>query len=138
MDKSLIIILSISLVLLILLAVHHYIFSIYELTYQQNTTKLFADEQSILIIEAIPVNALGKKAPFRNANTKFEIREGSDLVDVLINDYESGIIKIRAKSRTGKVVIHSKSQFSLLPTSFEILIEPNLALVTNLKSSLVE
>jgi hypothetical protein len=131
MDKSVIILLSVSGALLLLLAVHHYIFSIYELTYQQNTSRLFADEQSILEIYAIPVNALGMKAPFRNANTKYEIREGKDLVDVLINDYKSGKLKLRAKNRTGKVVIYSKSQFSLLPTSFEIVIEPNLALITN-------
>jgi len=131
MDKSVIILIAVSLGLLLLLAIHHYIFSIYEVTFEQSSSKLFADDQSTFIINAIPVNALGMRAPFRKSNTKYEIREGIELVDVLINDYESGRLKLRARSKTGKVIIYAKSEYSLLPTSFEIIIEPNFAMRVN-------
>lgn len=127
MDKSVIIVISISITALILLAGHHYIFSIYELTYNHPPLKLFADGQSTLTIEAIPVNSLGMKAPLRDANTTFEIVEGSELVEVILNDFKSGVIQIKAKNNPGKVIIKGSSAFSMLPSSFEITIEPNYA-----------
>ena len=36
-----------------------------------------------MIIEVIPINALGKKALFRNSSATFEIVEGIELIEII-------------------------------------------------------
>ena len=52
---------------------YHYIFSIYEITYKITPDKLYADNNSTLIIEAVPINSLGWKAPLRKTYSEFRI-----------------------------------------------------------------
>jgi len=104
-----------------------YIFGIYEVNFETHPERLYADNQSTLQIKAVPLNSLVWKSPFRNAPIEFEIKEGNELIDVLTYDKEKGVFVIKAKERAGKVVISAKSRFSLLPTEFEIIIEPNAA-----------
>lgn len=118
---------AIVLICLFALLAHQYIFSIYEVEYKINSRALYLNSDSKIIIEAIPVNSFGFRAPFRNSYTKFSIIQGKDLIEVEENNYEKGTLIINAKTETGIVVIRVKSRFSLLPTEFEIKILPNLA-----------
>ena len=104
-----------------------YVFNIYEVEYDVNPKGLYADNQSTLTIKTIPLNGFGWKAPLRSAPAEFEVREGAELIDIIKTDNENGIITIRAKDKPGKVSIYVKSKFSLLPTVFDIMIEPNAA-----------
>ena len=104
-----------------------YVFNIYEITYSVNPSSLYSDNESIVIISAEPVNAFGWKIPFRNSYAEFNIKEGKDLVDVLLEDNRKGILKLKAKNKTGTVVVLIKSKYALLPSSIEIQIYPNAA-----------
>ena len=109
------------------LLAHQYIFSIYEVEYKISSRVLYLNSDSKIVLEAIPVNSFGFRAPFRNSYTKFSIIQGKDLIEIEENNYEKGILIIKAKAEPGTVVIRVKSKFSLLPTEFEIKIVPNLA-----------
>lgn len=113
--------------LIITLFISQYVTNVYEVTFNISTYKLFADNSSQCIIETVPINGLGFKAPFRNSSTNFEIRIGKDLVEILKNDYENGVLIIQAKDKAGKVEIYCKSIHALLPSVFEIEILPNFA-----------
>lgn len=113
--------------LIITLFVSQYVTNIYEVTFNISTYKLYADNTSQCIIETVPMNGLGFKAPLRNSSTNFEVRIGRDLVEILRNDYENGTLIIKAKDKTGKVEIYCKSIHALLPSIFEIEILPNFA-----------
>jgi hypothetical protein len=107
-------------------SVYHYIFSIYEVIYKITPDKLYADNSSTIVIEAIPLNSFGWKAPFRKSPSAFTLNEGKDLIDILSLDNHSGVLKLKAKDKSGKVSITIKSIYSLLPSTIEIIIEPNI------------
>ncbi len=106
----------------------HYVLSIYETKFEQDHRELYADGISTVTIRAIAINAWGFKAPFRKGTTEYLIEEGFDKIDILRNDREKGILILRSKLVTGKVVIRAIPEKSLLPTSFEIEIFPNSAM----------
>jgi len=112
-------------------AIYYYIFNIYEVTYSVNPKNLFADYKSTVILKAVPINALGFKAPFRFSHTFFSISEGDNLVDVVKDNEAEGIFILRAKDKAGKVVVRLKSDYSLLPTLITIFIYPNYASTNN-------
>lgn len=103
-----------------------YIFNIYEIDLQVNRTKIYADGQSTIKIETIPINGFGFKTPIRKSFTKFEITEGKGLIDIIKKDERNGIIILRAKYAIGKVVIKVKAKHSLFPSIIEVDILPNL------------
>ncbi len=111
----------------IVLLTHQYIFSIYEVEYNISSRVLYLNSDAKIVIEAVPVNSFGFRAPFRNSFTNFSVIQGKDLIDVDENNYEDGRFVIKAKSESGIVIIRAKSKFSLLPTEFEIKIVPNVA-----------
>lgn len=111
---------------IIILLCFQYIFSIYEVEIITEPPELYADNSSVCTIRTVPLNSFGVKAPFRNAPAAIEIREGSELVEIVELDERNGIIKIKAKERTGTVVIFIKPEKSLLPSSVEIRIIPNI------------
>jgi hypothetical protein len=106
--------------------VYHYIFSIYEVVYKVAPAKLYADNSSTLVIEAVPINSFGWKAPFRKSYAEFTVNDGRELIDILSIDNDIGILKLKAKEKPGKVSITIKSRYSLLPSTIEIIIEPNI------------
>ena len=114
------------LIFIIGFAGYHYIFSIYEVTYKITPDKLYADNSSTIIIEAIPINSFGWKAPLRKSHAEFKFNEGKDLIDIISIDNDTGILKLKAKDKSGKISISIKSKFSLLPSTIEIIIEPNI------------
>jgi hypothetical protein len=113
-------------ILIAAFAAFHYIFSIYEVIYKITPDKLYADNSSTIVIEAIPVNSLGWKAPFRKSYSSFTIIEGNDLVQIISLNNEQGILKLKARDKAGKVSVTIISKYSLLPSTIEIIIEPNL------------
>jgi hypothetical protein len=104
----------------------HYIFTIYEVTYKITPDKLYADNNSILVIEAVPINSFGWKAPFRKPHSEFNINEGKDLIEVVFRDNDNGILKLRAKEKSGRVYVTIKTKYSLFPSTIEIIIEPTV------------
>jgi hypothetical protein len=126
MGRSEIYLILILIVFIVGFSSYHYIFSIYEITYKVTPDKLYADNNSTLIIEVVPINSFGWKAPFRKTFSEFTINEGKDLVEVIFQDNSNGILRIRAKEKPGKVSITIKSNYSLLPSTIEIIIEPNI------------
>lgn len=96
------------------------------MTYKVEPAKLYADNSSSLVIETVPLNSLGWKAPLRNSPAVFTITEGRDLIDIIFIDKIKGIIKIRAKDKPGTISITIKPVFSLFPSTIEIIIEPNV------------
>lgn len=105
---------------------YQYIIKVYESTIEVEPEHLFADNQSTLKITVIPLNGFGWKALFRNSPAEFEIVEGKALVEVVLEDNESGEIILKAKSETGKIVVRIKSKHSLLPMMVEVFIQPNV------------
>ena len=126
MGRSEIYLILILIVFIVGFSSYHYIFSIYEITYKVTPDKLYADNNSTLIIEAIPINSLGWKAPFRKTYSEFTFNEGKDLVEIIFQDNNNGILKLRAKEKSGKVSMTIKTKYSLLPSTLEIVIEPNV------------
>src|ERR1035437_2112923 len=105
---------------------YHYLFTIYEVTYKITPYKLYADNTSTLVIEAVPINSFGWKAPFRKPLTEFTLNEGKDLVEVVFLDNDNGILKLRAKGKSGIVSVTIKTKYSLFPSTIEIIIEPTV------------
>jgi hypothetical protein len=113
------------LILITILLGFQYLVSIYEVDIRIDPDVLYADNKSECVVYTVPLNSLGWRVPFRNASAKIEIREGSDLVEILEIDEQKGILRIRAKDKTGIVVIFIRPEKALLPSSFEIIINPN-------------
>jgi len=109
--------------ILLLLAGYFFLYNIYGVEIKKSTDNLYADFDSEMTIKIYPVNALGKKAWFRKTSAHFEIIEGFDLISILENNPDDGMLKIKANGRTGIVGIKIKSIHSLFPdyVEFEIL-----------------
>ncbi|MEJ2618112.1 MAG: hypothetical protein P8Z35_24355 [Ignavibacteriaceae bacterium] len=101
-----------------------YIFNIYEVDYTINPRSLYADSISIVTVSSRPVNAFGRKTPFRSAPADFEIKEGNDLVEIISENKKEGILIIKAKDKPGKIILYIKSRYALFPSSIEINIYP--------------
>lgn len=122
-DKLIYLIISIVVFTLLLLC-WQYILAVYEVKFQVSETQLFADNESETTISAVPINAMGFKAPFRKTEISYKFETGSNLVETE-NNFDEGIIKLKAKNETGTVVLFIKSDYSLMPTKIEIIINSN-------------
>jgi hypothetical protein len=127
MDKKLVIILSVAAAAVVILLLHNYVFSIYETDFRLSNDVLYADNMSTVKIIAVPINGLGMRAPFRKVPTVFTFEEGAELVDVVSKDENNGVMVIKARLSSGKVIIRAKAKYSLLPSVFEIPILANTA-----------
>ena len=101
-----------------------YIFNVYEVTYSVIPRNLYADSKSTVTISIKPVNAFGWKTPFRNATANLIIKNGKELIDILSEDINKGILILRAKNKQGKIIVYIKSDYALLPSTLEINILP--------------
>lgn len=110
---------------ILLLAVWQYVFVVYEVKINVEPDELFADNTSICIIKSVPLNSLGKAVPFRSAITDFEIEAGEDLILILEENRDDGLLKIQALDREGEVVIFVKSEYSFLPSKIVISVNKN-------------
>lgn len=113
--------------LIIAIVLQQYVFNIYEVTFNLSSRVLYADGESTISIEAVPVNAFGFRAPFRHVPAVFDIAEGKDLVDVTKSDLPKGILVLKAREKSGKVVVTARSEFQLLPAIIEIQVLANAA-----------
>ena len=124
MRKKIVTIYLLIFLLVVLLLGYFFLYNIYGSEVRKNPENLFADPQSELPIEVVPVNELGSRAWFRISSAKFEIIEGNNLVEVISLNEKNGQLKIRSLGEPGKVGIKIKSQHSLFPEYIEIEIHP--------------
>ena len=121
---------SIVIILLILISAfifYYYTMNIYEVIYEVEPADLFADNQSTVKIEAVPLNALGFRAIGRTAPAKFEIIEGADIVTIINKDTEKGILVLQGKDITGQVTILISSKYAMLPSEVKVMVYTNAA-----------
>lgn len=124
MRKKIVFIYLIIFVLLFVLGGYFFLYNIYGIELRKTPQNLFADHTSEITIQAIPINAIGKKAIFRNSSATFLIVEGSELIEIIKKNPESGLLRIRSKGKVGLVGIKIKSEYSLVPEYLEIEILP--------------
>ena len=120
MRKKIITIYFLILFLIVLLLGYFFLYNIYGSEVRKSSANLFADPQSEMTIEVIPVNALGSKAIFRTSSAEFEVVEGYDLIEVKLKNNKAGVLQIRSKGVIGIVGIKIKSEHSLFPEYIEI------------------
>jgi len=120
MRKKIILIYLIISVFILLLGGYFFLYNIYGSEVIRSSQNLYSDHSSEMVIEVVPVNALGKKAWFRKSSATFEIVEGINLIEITEYKKELGFIKIRSKGKVGLVGIKIKSEHSLLPEYIEI------------------
>lgn len=125
--KLAVIVISFIVVFVILFILWHYVYNIYEVSYNVSSQNLYADNQSTVRINAVPVNALGFKAPGRKVEAEFSITEGKELVEIIDYRPDIGTIELKALDKAGTVTIQMKSRFTLMPTLIEITILSNTA-----------
>lgn len=130
MNRNRIIIMLIILIPLIsLFGVYNYMISIYEVIYTVLPDNLYADNKSEVTITATPINALGWKALFRRVEAKYTVTEGNELINIVENDESKGLLRLKAKDKTGIVRIIAKSPYALLPSPINVNIYPNITAV---------
>src|ERR1035441_5518272 len=91
MERSEIYLILILIVFIAIFSSYHYIFNIYEVTFKVTPDKLYADNNSTIIIEAVPINSLGWRTPYRKTYSEFTFNEGKDLIEVIFQDNSKGI-----------------------------------------------
>lgn len=121
--------LAVIVIIILGLLIYMYMFNIYEVTIKVEPEEVFADNQSVITITAVPLNSFGKKVPFRNVSATFEITEGNKLVTILKKDELNGVLTLKSGNNTGRVEIIVVSEKSLLPTIIEFTIKPNYAVI---------
>ncbi|MGE5431757.1 MAG: hypothetical protein ACM3QX_11820 [Syntrophomonadaceae bacterium] len=104
-----------------------YVFNIYEVTFSLSPKALYSDGESTVRIEAVPVNAFGFRVPLRKVSVVFDIMEGQELVEVVKSDLQDGIIVLKARTASGKVVVRARSEFQLFPSIIEIQVLSSMA-----------
>lgn len=124
MSKNIITLYFLIFFLIVLLLAYFFLYNIYGSEVRKTPAYLFADPESILTIEVVPVNALGRKAVFRRSSADFIIIEGSDLIEITMKNVKDGVLQIRSKGKPGSVGIKIKSEHSLLPEYVQIEILP--------------
>lgn len=110
---------------IILLFLWQYVFSIYEVFYKIEPKDLYVTD-SVIKIESVPLNALGFRAPFRESPFNYEWESGSELVEVVEDNSDSGYLILKSTGTTGMVVLRVKSKYALLASIVEIRILANL------------
>ncbi|MBZ0203643.1 MAG: hypothetical protein K8I03_11565 [Ignavibacteria bacterium] len=101
MYRKLIIILA---VILIGLLAERLIFTSADVKIEIEPPVLRASTNSELKIEVYRTNTLGFKTPFSNVELRFQIEEGSNLIE-MTNETAAGSVKIRSKGLEGEAVI---------------------------------
>ncbi|HED08589.1 MAG TPA: hypothetical protein ENI57_10775 [Ignavibacteria bacterium] len=110
------------LIFIIVYVIHLYVYSIYEVTAVAKPGTLHSDNNSKTIIRVIPINSLGKKAPFRSVPVCFNLIEGKNLVSIEYKNNKKGITVLKVKDKPGIVKIEITSKYSLFPNIVEIII----------------
>ncbi len=119
------ILISILILLSILsISIYHFVFNIYEVVFSVAPDKLYADDISTVKISAVPVNSFGFKPPFRYSDTTFRLEKGGNLVSIIKYNRVKGTVVIKAKDKTGSILVRAKSKHAMFYSSFEIEIYP--------------
>ncbi len=112
---------AISIILLLSFISWMYIFNIYEIDIKIDRQTLFSNGKSRSVIELVPMNSIGMKAPFRNVNSKINFVNGKELVDVILD--EKNLIILQSKFDTGKVELKIESEYLLYPNKYNFEIK---------------
>ena len=115
--------LIIVLVFLLSFFVWHFFLSIYEVKFNTSVEGSILKCNSEIIIKTIGVNSLGWELPFRKIESKVEIIDGKDLVE--LSQLENSI-KIKTLNTEGKLAIKASPNLSLNPTKFSYKIVKSL------------
>ncbi len=102
-------------ILFISYGIYYFIFNIFETTVKITPETPVTNNITKVTCENIPVNAIGKKIPFRKASAEFIIKEGNDLTDNFVNDTIHGILTLYLNGITGTIKIIISSKYSLMP-----------------------
>lgn len=103
----------------------YFIFNIYDVKVSISNNDLFADNQSTTEIYVYPINYFGKKVPFREVISYFDITEGQNLVEII--DKKDNKIVIKSKNNSGMVKIIIKNKYNLFPIVVDLVIKANFA-----------
>ncbi len=125
MNKSVLWIILAGIFGILSLAVWQYVLVVYEVRIDVDPEELFADNSGICVIRAVPLNSFGKAAPFRSSGTTFEFETGKDLIKIIEENGDIGLLKFQVLNQEGEVVIFVKSEYSLLPSKIIIPINKN-------------
>jgi hypothetical protein len=125
--KPYILIVIILLILISAFIFYYYTINIYEVIYEVEPADLFADNQSIVKIEAVPLNALGFRAIGRSAPAEFDIVEGDAIITIIKKDTQKGILILQGRDISGQVTIRIKSKYALLPSEVKVMVYTNAA-----------
>ncbi len=106
--------------------IYNYLISIYEVIYQVTPDNLYADDKSEITIEAVPINAIGSRALFRQVEAAYTITDGAELVNIIEENLSGGTFKLKAKDKAGVIKITAKSRYALAPSPIIINIYPNI------------
>lgn len=101
MYKKLTIILA---VVLLLLASERVIFTSNDLKFEVKPEVLRANPNSELEIEVYRINMLGFKVPFSSVEVRFQVEEGSNLVE-FHDESADGKVKVRSKGIEGEAIV---------------------------------
>jgi len=101
MYKKLTIILA---VVLLLLASEKVIFTSNDVKFEVKPEVLRANPNSELEIEVYRINMLGFKVPFSSVEVRFQVEEGSNLVE-LHDESADGKVKVRSKGIEGEAIV---------------------------------
>ncbi len=107
------------------IAAYLFIFNIYEVTFSTSSKNLIADNHSTIKIDAIPINAMGWHVPFRSVDASYEFVSGKELVTIIEENKKSGLLILKAKNKTGGIIIKTISSKTLLPSLIELNISSN-------------
>ncbi len=108
---------SLILVLVFLLSffIWHFFLSIYEVKFNTSVNGSILNCNSELTIKTIGVNSLGWELPFRTIESKVEIIDGNDLIELF--QFENSIV-VKTLSTEGQFTIKVIPKLSLNPTQF--------------------
>jgi hypothetical protein len=110
------------LLIITIVFLYNYVFTIYEVIAVSEPEFIFAGSDNIVKIYLVPVNAFGWKTPMRKTDGKFQIIEGEEFVQIVSVDEENGFIILRSVGLPGKVGLRIESQYALFPLYFEVRI----------------
>jgi hypothetical protein len=97
-----------------------YFINIYEVKYVTSNEILFADNNSRLSIDVVPINAFGQRALLRSVEADFYIEKGSHLIDIISDKRSTERFTIKSRKEQGKVVVLIKCDKAYLPVKVEI------------------
>ena len=123
--KLIVYLISLLIIFIAAYGVWYFLFNIYEVKCKINFVKELQNGERLYVVECLPLNLLGGKAPFRNLDLDFEIEEGKSLIEVHERKSNSELFFTSLK-KSGKIVFILTTKLSLFPQKLEFDLADNL------------